>query len=66
MCCIIKSLDVLLFIIRISLGGMKAEVLRQKMNKIWMKAAAFEKKWTTFGFFCGASFNLAIYLCERH
>ena len=44
MCCVIKGLAVPLFMIGISSGGMKVAALRQKMDEIWMKAAAFEQK----------------------
>ena len=44
MCCVIKGLDVPLFMIRISSGGSKAAGLGQKVDGIWMKAAAFGQK----------------------
>ena len=58
MCCVIKILDIPLFMIRVYSGGMKAADLGQKVDKIWTKAAALGQKvdkLTKFGFFAKLS-----------
>ena len=43
MCCVIRGLALPLFMISIFSDGIKVAAFGQKMDKIWMKAAAYEK-----------------------